>query len=106
MQCVDMQEPWATLLKNGEISGHPDFNSQGLFTTYRSCGAGVFPIGTCLETYPHDTSIINTTLVVNQAGIPKPEYCSEGEDSRCGRHYAHNRAEGQSDYGQTRKKIF
>jgi len=81
-------------LDPGFIRGHPDFQSNGVKSSFDRCRtANVFnkctnfPVCTCEEEYAHDASVINRTLVPHHSGLMKPEYCFGSNDQRCGYMY-------------------
>lgn len=85
---------WEPYFLNASISGHPDFDfGNAHLLTGARCGDVNFPAGSCRDKAPFFDGktpdptrlpIVNSTLVVNHAGLPKMEYCDSAPRSQCG----------------------
>ena len=102
---------WESSLLNREILGHPDFEPAEQMTNANQCQSGNnganFPRSTCRDEpgAGDDAAIIKEELAIASSGLPKPIYCKDEPNSRCGR-ITDDPGGGRSGFTQTRKEYF
>ena len=95
--CANLPQNWLDALENRQISGHPDFETSFADAIEPfECVSEKFPVNSCIFAVngvpdlsigaPEfvDQSVVKRELVRASSGIPKPQYCSDDPEGRCG----------------------
>ena len=95
--CSGLPQPWLDALATSQISGHPDFETAFADAIEPfECTDEKFPVNSCIfavngvpdqsigaQEFP-DQSVVKRDLLHASSGIPKPQYCSDDPEGRCG----------------------